>query len=291
MKNNVCAVIVTYNCSAALARNVELLRPQVGRLLIVDNGSGRESLALLEEIHRYCACEIIYNGANLGIAAALNLGVDYAARNGYEWLTTFDQDSEMPEDFVKCLLQTFEEATPNEMVGMVLPRYVDTSTGVEVPQMNLRAGTLIIGITSGSLTRLDVFRSCGRFEEKLFIDGVDTEFCLRINWMGWRIIESDRAILRHALGHTTSRNLPMGRKLLTSNHSAARRYYMARNRMYLWIKYLVRYPQWTFGDMRRTGWEILTIILMESGKFNKIAFTARGFSDALLGRFGYRAEL
>ena len=291
MKNSVCAVIVTYNCSSALARNVELLRPQVGSLLIVDNGSGKESLALLEEIQRDYACEVIYNGANLGIAAALNVGVSYAARNGFEWLATFDQDSQVSGDFVACLLQTFHEDISNEKVGMVLPRYVDTSTGVEVPQMNSRAGTLVIGITSGAMTKLEVFASCGLFEEKLFIDCVDTEFCLRISRRGWIIIESQGAVLLHSLGRMTSKSLPLGRKLLTSNHSPARRYYIARNRIFMWTRYLSKYPRWTIDDMGRFAREILIILIMEDHRLKKTRYTLRGLTDALIGRFGYRVPL
>ena len=289
MKPRVCAVIVTYNCTSDLAQNVALLRPQVETLLIVDNGSRPESLQVLETVQRDHACTVILNGTNLGMAAALNIGVTHAMRNGFEWLATFDQDSQVSGDFIPALLDAYAADAANTNVGMVLPRYKDRVSGDEVP-LGSKYGHLVIGITSGAITRLAVFESCGLFEEGLFIDCVDTEFCLRISRNSWRIIESGRAILLHSLGRMVVRELG-GLRLDPTNHSAARRYYIARNRMVVWRRYFWRYPRWAIDDIRKLLRELVMILILEIDKGKKLAFTLLGFRDALMNRMGYRKPL
>ena len=42
-------------------------------------------------------------------------------------------------------------------------------------------------ITSGSIVRTDVFAVVGAFDDKLFIDAVDTEFCFRCRSKGYLV--------------------------------------------------------------------------------------------------------
>ena len=294
MRDRICAVIVSYNSSPSLRENVAQLRPQVDSLLIVDNGSRSECLAMLEEIRADHACQIIHNKSNLGVAGALNIGVDFAIQNGFDWIVTFDQDSRVPDSFIASLLQTYRDDPSQDKVAMVLPSYFDPSSQLDLSRIRCtyvaRNGAILAGWTSGAITKTKVFQSCGGFRDDLFIDRVDTEFCLRINRRGWRIIQSERAVLLHTLGHISSREL-FGRTLYATNHSAGRRYYIARNRLLVWWSYLPVYPAFVAEDLLGFAKEMAIVLLMEREKAKKLRATFLGILDALVGRFGFRVKL
>ena len=294
LRERVCAVIVSYNCSPSLRNNVAGLRPQVDTLLIVDNGSRSECLAMLEAIRADYACEIIYNHSNLGIARALNIGVDFAIKNGADWIVTFDQDSRASDSFIASMLQSYNDEPSRDTVAMILPFYVDRRSRLDQSRLRwsyvTKSGTILTGITSGAMTKSKVFQACGGFQENLFIDYVDNEFCLRVNRCGWRLIQSQQAVLFHALGRISTRMF-LGRSICTTNHSAGRRYYITRNRLLLWWLYFRTYPRWVADDLLSFARETVNLLLMEDKKGAKMVAIFLGIRDALLGRFGYRVKL
>lgn len=293
-RERICAVIVSYNSAPSLRENVAELRPQVDALLIVDNGSGSDCLAMLEKVRANYDCEIICNKSNLGIACALNAGVDFAIRNGFDWLVTFDQDSRVSKNFIASMLQTYENEPSRGKIAMLLPSYVDPSSKLDLSRISVTSvakdGTILAGMTSGSMTKIRVFQLCGAFREDLFIDRVDIEFCLRINRSGWRIVQSEQAVLFHGLGQISCRKL-FGRTTYSTNHSAGRRYYITRNRLLLWWLYLTVYPAWVVDDLFHFAGETAILLLMEKDKGKKLWAILLGIRDALIGRFGYQVKL
>src|SRR4030095_6760554 len=93
--NHVCAVMVTYNGGAIVARSTKAIVEQVDHLIIVDNCSDENTLKRIEDIQRDLNPKVtmILNEQNRGIAAALNQGVKAALSKGFEWILTLDQDS------------------------------------------------------------------------------------------------------------------------------------------------------------------------------------------------------
>ncbi len=81
-KNSVCAVIVSFRPRREDLGNLARVRPQVEHLVVVDNGSPEEQLHLLRAASHELDFALIENGQNLGIAAALNVGVKWAQANG-----------------------------------------------------------------------------------------------------------------------------------------------------------------------------------------------------------------
>src|SRR6266700_3504589 len=81
-RRRICAVIVTFHPEPSLVENVELLRTQVSEVFIVDNGSDANSRVLLEQIEGKPGVHTLRNERNLGIAAALNIGVRHAMAGG-----------------------------------------------------------------------------------------------------------------------------------------------------------------------------------------------------------------
>jgi len=160
-----------------------------------------------------------------------------------------------------------------------------------MPPFLCRGNAPEVARTSGSLMPMWAFEECGWFREELFIDQVDFEYCLRLRARGYQIAECEGATLLHTLGAPKIYSL-FGRRLFgTTNHSAARRYYLARNRIWLLKKYWGLYPYWCAAACIATLKESLRILLVEDGRWSKLGRTALGVRDGLLGRMGKRVEI
>ncbi len=286
----VCAIIVTYNPTRVLIENVAALRGQVSRIVIVDNGSGDASMAYIDEARSMFGCDVILNGRNFGIAVALNIGVRCATSRNCDWVVLFDQDSSVVGSFIASMLRAYEEYETPEAIAIVAPRYIDRVSSTPWPVTTDRSNNILTSMTSGSLIPVRIFRDCGAFNESLFMDYVDHEFCLRVRSMGFVIVQSKMASLLHSLGEMTVYGL-LGRKIVTTNHSAERRYYITRNRIWLCKKYICKDFSWTVRD----AWGMIAdtgrILLLERDRALKLRNMLLGIRDALSGAIGSRMPL
>src|SRR5260370_11633294 len=91
--DDVLPTIVSYNGLSRTRQTVDALRGQVGHIHIVDNGSGAESLRVLESLEREPGVTVERLGENRGVGHALNLGVKRARQMGCCWLLTMDRAS------------------------------------------------------------------------------------------------------------------------------------------------------------------------------------------------------
>ena len=82
----------------------------------------------------------------------------------------------------------------------------------------------------------------------------------------------------HSLGESQSVKSIFG-KFNTSNHSALRRYYMTRNRFYIWEKYKDLNSFTLNRDKKLFKKEFIKIILGEKDKVNKIKMVFKGYKD------------
>ena len=94
-------------------------------------------------------------------------------------------------------------------------------------------------ITSGSSLNLEIFKKIGVFDEQLFIDNVDHEYCFRAIVKGYEIAKLNNILLNHSLGtlgfYRSLKNLKRSPRAL---HSPLRIYYMVRNYFYLKRRYV-----------------------------------------------------
>jgi len=236
-----------------------------------------------------CGFELIENGSNLGIAVALNVGVREGKAMGCSWVVLFDQDSSVEPGFIDLMLTAFENAPSPSQVGIVCPVYLDTNTGIVFPIQRSKTGEVLSAMTSGSLIPVKLFDRIGTFNEPLFMDYVDIEFCLRSRRAGYSIVQSPRAVLHHSLGRITRHRI-LGRWFGSTNHNAARRYYITRNRLWVLWQFL-RDWSWSPKETRSAISETIKIVLVEQDRLAKLKSIMLGFADALRGRMGKRLDL
>ena len=211
LKENVCAVIV-----------------QCVHIYLIDNGSSniKEIYEILGSFNQ-SKITIIRNEKNQGIAKALNQLTSMAQRDGFEWILTLDQDSISPSN----IIEEFNKYIKDMNTGMLCPVICDRNKGNTI---DIKNGSKEINecITSGSLLNIKAWKEIGGFDENMFIDGVDFDICYRLRQFGYKILCVQSIVLLHELGHIEWHRFIFWR-VLVKNHSPFRKYYIARNIIYI----------------------------------------------------------
>lgn len=288
--NSVCAVIVTYHPTASMIANLAGIAAQVHALVVVDNASPPDAVTALHNSRNCLGFHLIENSENFGIAEALNQGIRWAKANSYGWVILFDQDSRIKNGFVQKMFATWESHPQKDRVASVQPRYINPKSGLGPVVRRARDGGPVYSMTSGALLPTWIFGKIGWFASEYFIDWVDIEFCFRIRAAGYLIADSQDAVLLHAPGHSEPYSL-FGFTFRPTHHSAARRYYMSRNRIAVFRKYLLRFPRWILQSMYECARETIKCFLAENDRPRKFRAFLLGTWDGLTGRMGRRKAL
>jgi rhamnosyltransferase len=287
ISSDVCAVIVSFYPQPIVLENLATVRPQVGGLVVVDNGSPTRSLEPFRAAIRELRFTLIENGANLGIAVALNIGVRWAKSQGFTFVVFFDQDSTTAPRFIDAMTASYRDHPASERVGIVMPQYIDREYAVIRRPSHIAAdGAPLEVMTSGSLVPVSLFGQCGGFREDFFIDQVDHEFGFRVRKQGYIVLLCEQALLFHAPGSPREHSFLGLMKFKTTHHNAMRRYYMTRNGIVMIGLYWNVHPAWTRGVARSLCLLPVRIILAETQKRAKLKNMLLGTFDALRGRLG-----
>jgi rhamnosyltransferase len=182
------------------------------------------------------------------------------------------------------MLRVYQAHPERERIGLVAPRYCEEESGLMHSRLKNDAPESSIVTTSmmsGNLVRTDVIAQVGFYDEGFFIDYVDHEFCLRLGRHGFQVLESNRSVLKHNLGRMTGKRVA-GVLLTTTNHSALRRYYNARNRTLVYRRYGRSVPGWVARDFKSFLVETAKILLLEKDRRAKLINIAKGIWQGLL---------
>jgi len=293
MKSDVCAIIVTYNAGKKLLACLRSIKHQVEEVVFVDNGSDEETVSLLNDIgSTYDGVKIFYNPENLGIAAALNIGVRYCLSRGYKWILTLDHDSEATPDLVEKLVGAYEELRKRgtENIAIVAANLFDTNIRSFMTRQewfkgdDVRQGNR--ALTSGSLFNAAVFEQVGFFNDDLFIYYVDDDFCLRCTSKGWGIYKCRSAVLLHQEGVKEVREF-LWKKFIYRNYDSSARYYISRNAVHMAKSYLRHgryYNCWKIAE--RLSSQAVRIVLFGKNRGILLRFMLKGLFDGIMGKYG-----
>ena len=89
----IAGLIVLYHPGFEVINNIQSYLREIEKLFVVDNSEPNYNSVEQELIKLGANFRYIVNSKNLGIAKALNQGVEAAVSEGFEWLLTMDQDS------------------------------------------------------------------------------------------------------------------------------------------------------------------------------------------------------
>lgn len=272
-------VVILYNPDESIIDNINSYIEDVDYIYILDNTEDYSNFSniafsrLKKRQYHYIPFR-----KNMGIAYALNYVIRIS--QAYDFLLTMDQDSK----FSKGMLEKYKDKISKfyqSNVAMYAVNYnskwSDEAT-IRLPHEVERA------ITSGSIVDLAKARAIGGFDEKLFIDEVDHEFCLRAIKNGYKIIEFSDIYLIHHLGTPISKSI-LGYCFGSTNHNGLRKYYITRNKIYVMKKYPHIRKEYVAFLIKN----FLAMILLEKNKKEKIKYILYGIRDALnnnMGKYG-----
>lgn len=283
---NVCAVVVTYYPDDGFAARLEQVLPQVGKIVVIDNTPlGTGSMEVRAEMQGLPDTELIENQVNKGIAEALNQGLAFAAKNGFDWLLTLDQDTQCQQDMVKTLTRLSELCQPRPLV--IGSNYFDPQTNRTKVPIGQSADDFLkqkTVITSGSLIDVSLALSIGGFRADYFIDQVDHEFCLRARAHSYTVIISRKPLMTHSVGLSGGVRLPFFGVL--PNHPPVRKYYIARNTVVTVATYWRKEPAWCLRRLTRLFLGLIEMALLEEHRVTKVRAFAGGVVDGLSDRMG-----
>ncbi len=279
------AGIVLFNPQPARLRdNIEAVYKEAAGLIVVDNASENQA-EIRELLAGYAHVRYIRNVKNYGIAKALNQICEAAEAAGYPFVLTLDQDSVCPVH----LLKEYENYLTLERTGILCPQVRDrncslnSQTGVLKGRASLNGSSpdrnvtvMSWCITSASLVSIQAWREVNGFDEGMFIDGVDQDFCERIRRKGYRIYRLDTVTLLHEIGAICEKRFLFWR-VYVKNHSAFRKYYIARNTVFVARK--KRSVRLVALSYLRVIRQFLLVLLYEQGKIKKLAAIVRGAWD------------
>ncbi len=288
---DVCAIAVTYHPDSGFVAQISRVLPQVGALVIVDNGSAAAEVEMLRQLAANSLITLVLNADNLGIASALNIGIERAVALGFAWALLLDQDSAVDAHMVQTLLAVHAAFPDRERLAVVGSGFRDVDAKEPKP-INVADGWIEVEcvITSGSLIPLALHAAIGAFREEFFIDYVDIEYCYRARAKGYRVIKTRATLMSHAIGAITRHNL-LWLKKWTYNHSPDRRYYIARNDTVLLREYgHYVLGLWALKSLSRCVRLCKRIALYEQMKTRKMAAVAQGWWDGVRGHMGPRTH-
>jgi rhamnosyltransferase len=277
---NVAGVVILYNPGLEVIYNISTFVHQVDKLYIVDNSKVPSQEIVDEILKQFKNVNYICNKNNFGIATALNQAVEKAICDEFKFLLTMDQDTTIPDLMVEKLYETIKSDT---QVGIISPHHNNDARQVKI--INKKIKSVLTVMTCGNIINLKAIKEVGGFENKLFIDYVDHDICLRLVKNNYKILQDNSFSLIHKLGNRKVINLWV-KKITPSNHDSVRIFYRTRNRFYVYKKNLFFYPKFVVFDFLKIFKEVSYLILFEKNKIIKIKMMLLGFIRFLKNQYG-----
>ena len=270
---SIAGVVILYNPQEEVIENIGSYLRELDKLFVFDN-SENPNTPVVEKIQLLPGVEYISFGENKGISFVLNAALKLAKH--YQFLLTMDQDSQFHPGMMKKYKEILvDKYGNNASVAMFSVNFEGMKLESTEECYVERA------ITSGSVVDIRIAERLGGFDEELFIDEVDNEFCYRAQLHGYGILCLPQIHLQHHLGDPIPGKL-FGVNFKGLNHSKIRKYYITRNNIYVMKKYPgVRL--YCFIELMKI---IIKLLLVEPDKWNRSLFMFRGIKDGFFGKMG-----
>jgi rhamnosyltransferase len=280
---DVCAVVVIYSPDSTAVDNLEVVANIFDKIYVIDNSESKRNNVDLSLICNSGSVTYVQNNDNYGIATALNQGVELAAKNGYLGVVLLDQDTKPNKKLLDELVYIYNERSQVTPVAIIGSNY---SISAFSPKKKLfRSVSATTVITSGSLLNIEAYRGIGPFNENYFIDGVDSEYCLRAHLSGFAVYKSTAVLMKHSIGAETKHRL-FNLTFTSSNHSGLRRYYLARNTIFLCRDFFKSFPLYSPTAGINVIRISIYILLFESEKKIKLMCLLLGLKDGFFNITG-----
>jgi GT2 family glycosyltransferase len=195
-------------------------------IIVVDNGSTDDSLALFQE-RLGDQVLILTAGENLGFAGGVNLGIERAIEEGAQSVLLLNNDTIVDPDMLRHLALAASQSPKVGVVGPIIYyhdqpeqvwRFADREyPGLPVP-MKLPEEAIVQAegvpfsvdyVTAcGMLIRREVFERVGLFDTRYFFYFEDADFCRRARMAGFQIWCAPQAKMWHKVSLSARKAKP-----------------------------------------------------------------------------------
>lgn len=286
--NKICAVVVLYNPCTSVINNIDSYVHELDKVFIYDN-STKKNLEVIESLSKFSNISIIEKDDNFGLSVAFNETSMIAKEQGYTWMITLDQDSVAKSGMVKAMREYVDSNLCDDNVAIVAPVVNDIDDSKEVQRNYYTYCEKVI--QSGAMHNLNIMHKIGSYDENIFIDEVDSEYCVRCIINGYKIIKLNNALLMHnQQDEKVVKKFIEGTIVYINKFSSDRYYYKYRNALYCYDKYKDMYPLYALdcqNSIRKIG---LQLKYDENFKEHDEA-VKQAISDYENGRWGKRKIL
>jgi len=235
------AIVVTHNPNIyILQRNLRYLSLYGINSLIIDNGSKKSKLDKIIEACSSKATRMILLSKNMGLGYAYNLGIKEAHKLHEKYALLLDQDSTFKQLDLKELITRLNLLPMQKIAGITINRkyskftkWFDYDKNFYITNSAVNSG-LIVNIS---------FASKNKFNEGLFLDLVDAEWCYRALNKKKTILAYRYQILNHRIG---SKYLPktkllrfyvkITKKSIYTDYNKYRFYLIFRNSLFFILR-------------------------------------------------------
>lgn len=283
MDVKIAALVILYNYNNQCLENIRTYLEDVDIVFAFDN-STKKNQELESKLKSMQKIYYIDGHGNQGLSHAINLVAHKAIKMGYQWLITFDQDSTAYNNIIEQMKEFISTSTEISQIGLIGP--VIKSDLQKFNEVKYKISYNDWLIQSGALHNLEAYKAVKGYDENLFIDQVDIEYCARLKRKGYKIVKLNHAILAH---NNQDDNVKVIHKkylnYVANKYSPTRYYYYVRNNLYCAKKYKNINPKY-YDDLKNNIKKILHTLPYEDDKWPRLIAVVYGFLDYKMGKMG-----
>lgn len=180
-----CSMVVLYEPDNKEIENILDYYDSVDKAYILDNSVESREAVVNDVLSKHSGhvkgkAEYIHFNKNIGLCKALNHGMKLAADEGFEWALIMDADSTFNANVVN-VYKDYIEKNDCSKIGVLAPVHLH-DRNMESKFEGQR--DVSWAMTSGCFYNTAVFWKFHGFKEELFVDGLDLDYCYKINGGG-----------------------------------------------------------------------------------------------------------
>ncbi len=253
------------------------------KIVLVDNKSKNDEGRIIKQ--QYPEIHLIQNKKNEGYAQGNNIGIEYALKQGADYILFLNNDTVVLPDFLSILVEYLQK---HETVGVVGPKmlYYDSDkiwfNGGKIywwigfarhlerlkqnTQSKITSPLEVEYITTVCcLVKKEVFEKIGLLDSSFFIYYDDTDWCFRARRAGYKNVVVPAAVIRHKVSVASGVE---GRQTI----SPFQAYFQARNAIIFGRKNLFGFKKFIFLSAQYTLRLAVNLILCSNNQARREYF-------------------
>ncbi len=230
-KKKIIGIVPIYRASFSDIDRILNLPISIDELIIADDSGDNYSQYIAQKEPKRSVKYLYAN--ELGLSKTINIALKKAIVDGADWVVILNQDSEVRDDFIDYY-RNYVDGHNCDRLAILAPQHDYDRHKREQTEgyKSIRYADL-----SGCMFNTKVIKKIGGFNELFFIDGLDTEWCLRAIKNDFRIIRCNSAVIGHHPGETKEL-LFLGKCIMKYGcHSPERYYYQFLAGFYIHYRY------------------------------------------------------